>query len=335
MLSLARSKFEQMIAGIVERTLEPCRRALKDAGVSPSDIDEVILVGGSTRIPLVQQKVKELFGREPNRSVNPDEVVAMGAAIQGGILSGDVTNVLLLDVTPLSLGIETMGGIVHKLIPRNTTIPRTASETFSTAQDNQTAVDIQVFQGERQMARDNKRLGEFRLEGIDPAPRGQPQVEVTFDIDANGILKVTAKDKKTGKEKNITIQGSSGLSKEEIDRAVKDAEANEAADQERRAVVEATNKLDSEIYQVENMLNENRDKLPEQMLSELDNMLIDAKAAKDSGDKAKIEEASGKLSSLMQQMAQAAQGQASAQGAPGAESASKADDDVIDVEFED
>jgi molecular chaperone DnaK len=336
MLSLSRSKFEQMINGIIERTLEPCRRALKDAGVNPSEVDEVILVGGSTRIPLVQSKVKELFGREPNRSVNPDEVVAMGAAIQGGILSGDVKDVLLLDVTPLSLGIETMGGIVHKLIPRNTTIPAKKSETFSTAQDNQQAVDIQVFQGERHMARDNKRLGEFRLEGIDPAPRGQPQVEVTFDIDANGILKVSAKDKKNGKEKNITIQGSSGLSKEEIDRAVKEAEANEAADQEKRELVESTNKLDSEIYQIENMLNENREKLPEQMIAEFDNMLIDAKAAKDSGDKAQIDEASGKLSSLMQQLSQAAQGQAAQEpGAAAEEQAAPADDDVIDVEFED
>jgi molecular chaperone DnaK len=338
MLSLSRSKFDQMIAGIIERTLEPCRRALKDAGVNPSEIDEVILVGGSTRIPLVQTKVKELFGREPNRSVNPDEVVSMGAAIQGGILSGDVTDVLLLDVTPLSLGIETMGGICHKLIPRNTTIPRTASETFSTAQDNQLAVDIQVFQGERHMARDNKRLGEFRLEGIDPAPRGQPQVEVTFDIDANGILKVSAKDKKNGKEKNITIQGSSGLSKEEIDRAIKEAEANEAADQEKREVIEAVNKLDNEIYQVESMLNENREKLPEQMIAEFDNMLIDAKAAKDSGERSKIEEASGKLSSLMQQLSQAAQGQAAAEGEGAATADSNtapADDDVIDVEFED
>ena len=338
MLSLSRSKFDQMIDGIIERTLEPCRRALKDAGVSASEIDEVILVGGSTRIPLVQKKVKELFGREPNRSVNPDEVVAMGAAIQGGILSGDVKDVLLLDVTPLSLGIETMGGIVHKLIPRNTTIPAKKSEVFSTAQDNQQAVDIQVFQGERQMARDNKRLGEFRLEGIDPAPRGQPQIEVTFDIDANGILKVSAKDKKNGKEKNITIQGSSGLSKEEIDRAVKEASENEAADQEKRELVEATNKLDSEIYQIENMLNENRDKLPEQMIAEFDNMLIDAKAARDSNEKAKIDEASGKLSSLMQQLAQAAQGQAAQD--PGAGAAADAgssaqDDDVIDVEFED
>ncbi len=338
MLSLSRSKFDQMINGIIERTLEPCRRALKDAGVSASEIDEVILVGGSTRIPLVQKKVKELFGREPNRSVNPDEVVAMGAAIQGGILSGDVKDVLLLDVTPLSLGIETMGGIVHKLIPRNTTIPAKKSEVFSTAQDNQQAVDIQVFQGERQMARDNKRLGEFRLEGIDPAPRGQPQIEVTFDIDANGILKVSAKDKKNGKEKNITIQGSSGLSKEEIDRAVKEAAENEVADQEKRDLVEAINKLDSEIYQIENMLNENRDKLPEQMVAEFDNMLIDAKAARDSGDKAKIDESSTKLSSLMQQLAQAAQGQAAQD--PGAGAAADAatsaqDDDVIDVEFED
>ena len=231
-----------------------------------------------------------------------------------------------------------MGGIVHKLIPRNTTIPAKKSEVFSTAQDNQQAVDIQVFQGERQMARDNKRLGEFRLEGIDPAPRGQPQIEVTFDIDANGILKVSAKDKKNGKEKNITIQGSSGLSKEEIDRAVKEASENEAADQEKRELVEATNKLDSEIYQIENMLNENRDKLPEQMIAEFDNMLIDAKAARDSNEKAKIDEASGKLSSLMQQLAQAAQGQAAQD--PGAGAAADAgssaqDDDVIDVEFED
>jgi len=337
MLSLSRSKFEQMIDGIIERTLEPCRRALKDAGVSPSEIDEVILVGGSTRIPLVQKKVKELFGREPNRSVNPDEVVAMGAAIQGGILSGDVTDVLLLDVTPLSLGIETMGGICHKLIPRNTTIPRTASETFSTAQDNQQAVDIQVYQGERHMAKDNKLLGQFRLEGIDPAPRGQPQVEVTFDIDANGILKVTAKDKKNGKEKNITIQGSSGLSKEDIDKAIKEAEANQAADEEKKLTIEATNKLDNEIYQVETMLNENRDKLPEQMIAEFDNMLIDARSAKDSGERSKIEEASGKLSSLMQQLSQAAQGQASAQQQETAspDAGPSSDDDVIDVEFED
>merc|ERR1712072_585579 len=215
MLNLSRSKFEQMISDIIERTLDPCRRAIKDAGVSTSEIDEVILVGGSTRIPLVQAKVKQMFGKEPNRSVNPDEVVAMGAAIQGGVLSGDVTDVLLLDVTPLSLGIETLGGICHKLIPRNTTIPTKKSETFSTAQDNQSAVDIQVHQGERQMAKDNKLLGQFRLEGIEPAPRGIPQVEVTFDIDANGILNVTAKDKKTGKEQKIKIESSSGLSKDE------------------------------------------------------------------------------------------------------------------------
>merc|ERR1711871_130401 len=233
--------FEQMIANVIERTLKPCRDALNDAGVSPSEIDEVILVGGSTRIPLVQEKVKALFGKEPNRSVNPDEVVAMGAAIQGGILAGDVTDVLLLDVTPLSLGIETMGGICHKLIQRNTTIPYKASETFSTAQENQQAVDIQVYQGERHMARDNKLLGQFRLEGIDPAPRGVPQIEVKFDIDANGILTVTAKDKKNGQEKNITIQGSSGLSKEEIEKAVQEAKENEAADEEKRKEIEATN----------------------------------------------------------------------------------------------
>merc|ERR1712100_980499 len=337
MLSLSRSKFEQMIDPIIERTLEPCRRALRDAKLKASDIDEVILVGGSTRIPLVQEKVKALFCREPNRSVNPDEVVAMGAAIQGGILSGDVKDVLLLDVTPLSLGIETLCGIHHKLIERNTTIPTKKPEVYSTAQDNQSAVDIQVYQGERKMAKDNKLLGSFRLEGIDPAPRGMPQVEVTFDIDANGILKVTAKDKKNGKEKNITIQGSSGLSKEEIDRAIKEAEANEAADEEKKQTIEATNKLDNEIYQVETMLNENREKLPEQMIAEFDNLLIDAKAAKDSGERSKIEEASGKLNTLMQQLSQAAQGQATAeqQGGATADANPSSDEDVIDVEFED
>ena len=337
MQSLSRSKFEQMISGIIERTLKPCRDALNDAGLSPSEIDEVILVGGSTRIPLVQEKVKALFGKEPNRSVNPDEVVAMGAAIQGGILAGDVTDVLLLDVTPLSLGIETMGGICHKLIHRNTTIPYKADETFSTAQDNQQAVDIQVYQGERHMARDNKLLGQFRLEGIDPAPRGVPQVEVKFDIDANGILTVTAKDKKTGQEKNITIQGSSGLSKEEIEKAVQEAQANEEADEAKRKEVEAVNKLDGEIYQVESLLNENRDKLPEQMATEFDNMLVEAKEAKNSGDLAKIEEASGKLNALLQQIAQASQGAAGPEGAQqgGAtqqDTHSPADDDVIDVD---
>lgn len=334
MQSLSRSKFEQMIGNIIERTLKPCRDALSDAGVSPSEIDEVILVGGSTRIPLVQKKVKELFGKEPNRSVNPDEVVAMGAAIQGGILAGDVTDVLLLDVTPLSLGIETMGGICHKLIQRNTTIPYKASETFSTAQENQQAVDIQVYQGERHMARDNKLLGQFRLEGIDPAPRGVPQIEVKFDIDANGILTVTAKDKKTGQEKNITIQGSSGLSKEEIEKAVKEAKDNEAADEAKRKEIEAVNKLDGEIYQVETLLNENRDKLPEEMATEFDNMLVEAKEAKNSGDVAKIEEASGKLNALLQQIAQASQGAAGAQqgGATQQDTASPVDDDVIDVD---
>jgi molecular chaperone DnaK len=339
--SLKRSTFEQMIEPVIERTLEPCRRALADAKVSTSEIDEVVLVGGSTRIPLVQKKVSELFGKEPNRSVNPDEVVAMGAAIQGGVLSGDVSNMVLLDVTPLSLGIETLGGICHILISRNTTIPVQKSEVFSTAQDNQNAVDIQVSQGERQMAKDNRLLGKFRLEGIELAPKGIPQIEVIFDIDANGILNVTAKDKKSGKEQQITIQGSSGLSKDEIEKMVEEAEAHEASDKEKRDLIEASNKLDNEIYQVSKLLDEHKEKVPADEVEKLEQAIADATEAKDSEDVERMKAASESLMASAQKLSQIAYaqqpgedaGSATAEEAP--QNTSEGDDDIIDVDFED
>jgi molecular chaperone DnaK len=338
--SLSRSKFEQMIDPVIERTLGPCRRALADAGVSTSEIDEVVLVGGSTRIPLVQKKVSALFGKEPNRSVNPDEVVAMGAAIQGGVLSGDVTNMVLLDVTPLSLGIETLGGICHVLIARNTTIPVQKSEVFSTAQDNQSAVDIQVFQGERPMAKDNRLLGKFRLEGIELAPKGIPQIEVAFDIDANGILNVTASDKKTNKEQKITIQSSSGLKEEDIDRMVQEAEANEAADKEKRELIEATNKIDNEIYQVSKLLDEHKEKVPAEEVESLEKSISEANDAKDSEDLERIKAASEGLMAAAQKLSQVASAAQQNQGsaAPADEAPQEeagGDDDIIDVDFED
>jgi len=353
---LSRAKFEQMIEPIVERTLNPCRQAIKDAGVTASQIREVLLVGGSTRIPLVQAKVKKLFGREPNRTLNPDEVVAQGAAIQAGVLSGDVKDMLLLDVTPLSLGIETLGGVHTVLIPRNTTIPTSKGEIFSTAADNQTAVDVQVYQGERPMAKDNRLLGTFRLDGIPAAPRGMPQIEVKFDIDANGILNVTAKDKATGREQNITITSSSGLSKDEVDKLVNDAASNEAEDQRRREIIENRNQLDTMVYQTEKMMAENKDKLPSSEAEELEAELARAKEALEKDDpdvlKAAFDDLQQATHKLAKVMYEASGGQAPPPGAgpmpggpppgagpmpggaPGADAGPPPRDDVIDAEFE-
>ena len=278
-LKISRAKLESLCADIFKRLLEPCKKALADAQLSPNQIDEVILVGGSTRMPKVQQLVKDFFGKEPNKSVNPDEVVAIGAAIQGGILAGDVTNVLLLDVTPLSLGIETLGGVMTKLIERNTTIPTRKSQVFSTAEDNQTAVDIRIFQGEREFAKDNKLLGQFRLDGIPTAPRGMPQVEVSFDIDANGIVHVSAKDKASGKEQKVTITSSSGLSKDEIERMVREGKEHESSDKVAREAVEKRNYLDGLILQVEKTLTENKDKLPEDEINKVGQAIEKAKVA--------------------------------------------------------
>lgn len=276
-IKLSRAKLEALCNDIFNALFEPCKKALKDAGIEASKIDEVILVGGSTRIPKVQQMVKDFFGKEPNRSVNPDEVVAVGASIQGGVLAGEVTDVLLLDVTPLSLGIETMGNVAVKVIERNTTIPTRKSQVFSTAENNQTAVDIHVVQGEREFAQDNKTLGRFRLEGIPAAPRGVPQVEVTFDIDANGIVNVSAKDLGTGKEQKITITNSSGLSKDEVERMVKEAQLHEAEDKKRRETVEKRNNLENMIAQVEKTIQENKEKLPIAEVNAVEKALEDAK----------------------------------------------------------
>ncbi len=340
--TLSRAEFERMIDDIITRTLEPCRQSLRDAGLTANDIDEVILVGGSTRIPLVRAKVKELFGREPSHSVNPDEVVAMGAAIQGGVLAGDVTDMLLLDVTPLSLGIETLGGVHTVLIPRNTTIPTSKSEVFSTAADNQDAVDIQVHQGERKVASANRLLGTFRLDGIPAAPRGMPQIEVTFDIDANGILNVTAKDKATGRSQNITIQGSSGLDQSDIDRMVADAEAHASEDEARQSLIEARNSLDSLIYQTEKVLGEHQDKLPADEVANVESAVATAKESLDSDDVEALKSASEALTAANHKLAEVIYqaNEATGGAAPGAEGfqpgpdAGSGGDDVIDAEFE-
>jgi molecular chaperone DnaK len=344
LMKLTRAKFEQMIEDLVERSVEPCKQALRDSGLTPSDIDEVVLVGGSTRVPLVQQAVKRLFNKEPNKSVNPDEVVAVGAAVQGGVLAGDVKDVLLLDVTPLSLGIETLGGVMTRLIERNTTIPKRESQTFSTAADNQPSVEIHVLQGEREMARDNRTLGRFTLEGIPPAPRGVPQIEVTFDIDANGIVSVRAKDLGTNKEQAITISGSGGLAKDEVDRMVKDADLHAKEDAERRKAIETRNQLDSLVYQTEKTLREQRDNLPAADVSAVESALNEGREALKGEDVAAMERARDQINQVAHKLAeamykQAASSQASGtdgqQQAGGASGTHKRDGEVVDAEFED
>jgi len=342
-MKLTRAKLEALVDDLIQRTMEPCKQALKDAGLAANEIDEVILVGGQTRMPKVIETVRQFFGKEPARNVNPDEVVAIGAAIQGGVLKGEVKDVLLLDVTPLSLGIETLGGVFTRLIDRNTTIPTKKSQVFSTADDNQTAVTIKVYQGEREMAADNKLLGNFDLTGIPPAPRGVPQIEVTFDIDANGIVSVSAKDKATGKEQQIRIQAKSGLSEADIERMVKEAEANAEADRKRREAVEARNQLDALIHSTDKTLKENGDKVPAAEKSEVESALAAARSALESQDADTLRQAGDRLSQAAMKMgealykAQAAtEQQAGAQ--PGGESAGGEaggkSEKVVDAEFE-
>lgn len=346
-IKLSRAKLEQLVGDLIERTMEPCRMALKDAGLSPKDINEVVLVGGSTRIPKVQELVRNFFGREPHKGVNPDEVVAVGAAVQAAVLSGEVKDVLLLDVTPLSLGIETLGGVMTRLIERNTTIPTRKSETFSTAADNQTSVEIHVLQGEREMARDSRTLGRFHLVGIPSAPRGLPQIEVTFDIDANGILNVSARDKATDKQQQITITSSSGLSESEIKNMVQEAELHAEEDKRRRQEVEIRNHADTLVYTTERTLNENRDKLPEDEIRSVEVALEATKKGIESGNTEEIKQSMERLTKASHHLAEimykqhdhahqhANSGQAGNDRGGHTSSAGKGDGDVVDAEFED
>ena len=342
---ITRARFEQMVADILDRSLGPCKQAMKDAGLSPAQIDEVVLVGGSTRIPKVQQMVREMFGKDSNKSVNPDEVVSVGAAVQGGVLGGEVKDVLLLDVTPLSLGIETLGGVFTRLIERNTTIPTRRGETFSTAADNQTSVEIKVYQGERAMARDNRFLHAFQLTGIPPAPRGLPQIEVSFDIDANGILNVSAKDRATGNEQKITITSSSGLSKEEVEKIARDAESHASDDRTRKEEIELRNQADHMMYSVEKMLKEHRDKIGETEAVKVEEAVRETRQAMESGGKDKIQaamdkltQASHKLAEVMYKASAPPSGPGAAAGAPGeagSPNGGKPKDNVVDAEFVD
>jgi molecular chaperone DnaK len=340
-MKLTRAKFESLVMDLLEKSIPPCRQAMEDAGLKSNQINEVVLVGGSTRIPKVQDLVRQFFGKEPHKGVNPDEVVALGAAVQAGVLAGEVKDVLLLDVTPLSLGIETLGGVMTRLIDRNTTIPTRKSEIFSTAADSQTSVEIHVLQGEREMARDNRTLGKFQLIGIPPAPRGIPQVEVTFDIDANGILNVSAKDNATGKQQAITITASSGLNKDDVEKMVKEAEGHSAEDKRRRQEIDLRNQADALVYQTEKTLNENREKIPVSEVSAIEGAIREAKEAIESGDMNRIREkmelltkASHHLAEIMYQQASGKQHPGAGAGPGGGARAKKPEEDVVDAEFE-
>ena len=345
-VKLTRAKLESMIEDLIERSLEPCRKALKDAGLQPKDLNEVVLVGGTTRMPKVQEVVKKLFGKEPNRSVNPDEVVAVGAAVQAGVLSGEVKDILLLDVTPLSLGVETLGGVMTRLIERNTTIPTRKSEVFSTAADSQSQVEINVLQGEREMASDNRSLGTFHLTGIPPAPRGVPQIEVTFDIDANGILNVSAKDKATSQEKKVTITHSSGLSKTEVEKMVTDARSHESEDKARREVVELKNRAENLVYNMEKLIKDNREKLSADSVRNLEEAIKEVNTAREGQDRDAIKSAMDRLEQASHKAAEelyrasgtpgqppgGQPGQPQPSAAPGSQATPKKDD-VVDAEF--